>query len=278
MVERRRRGTESQTQTALLGIRELILSEALRPGDRVSELAMVERLGVSRTPVRAALARLELEGLLVALPSGGHEVRGFSQADVSDAIELRGALEGLAARLAAERGAAAARLFELDAIIASIDAVLAARPVDIPADIEINTGFHDKIMQFSGSAVVREQFARVTALPFAAPSSFVFAQSEAAHSLDLLIVAQSQHKWVAEAIAAREGARAEALMKEHARLARWNLDLVTRERSLRARVPGLQLVAADDAAGPSARPGEPRVPDTPTVRRKVDTPQGRKAE
>jgi GntR family transcriptional regulator, vanillate catabolism transcriptional regulator len=253
MADRRRRGTESQTQTALLGIRELILSETLRPGDRVSELAMVERLGVSRTPVRAALARLELEGLLVALPSGGHEVRGFSQADVSDAIELRGALEGLAARLAAERGVAAASLLELDAVIASIDAVLAARLVDITAYIEINTAFHDMIMRFSGSAVVREQFERVIALPFAAPSSFVFAQSEAAQSLDLLIIAQAQHKNVAEAIAAREGARAEALMKEHARLARWNLDLVTRERRLRARVPGLQLLDAAPAAAEDAR-------------------------
>lgn len=250
MAKGRHRGTESQTQTALLGIRELILSEALGPGHRVSELAMVERLGVSRTPVRAALARLEHEGLLVALPSGGHEVRGFSKADVGDAIELRGALEGLAARLASERGVAEPGLLELDAILARIDAILADRAaVDIPAYIEINTAFHEMIMRFSGSTVIREQFERVIALPFAAPSSFVFAQSEAAQSLDLLIIAQAQHKSVAEAIAGREGARAEALMKEHARLARWNLDLVTGDSSLRRRVPGLQLVAATEGSG-----------------------------
>ena len=90
----------SQTLAALLRLRDLILEGGLAPGERLSELAVVERLGVSRTPVRAALARLEHEGLVEALPGGGYAVREFSRADVNDAIEIRGVLEGLAARLA----------------------------------------------------------------------------------------------------------------------------------------------------------------------------------
>lgn len=60
---------------AQLQLRELILSGELAGGSRIAELSMAEKLGVSRTPVRAALSRLEQEGLLEALPSGGYAVR-----------------------------------------------------------------------------------------------------------------------------------------------------------------------------------------------------------
>ena len=92
--------TESAQVRALLQLRELILSGELAGGSRIAELAIVERLGVSRTPIRAALMRLEQEGLLEALPNGGYVVQTFSERDVADAIELRGTLEGLLARLA----------------------------------------------------------------------------------------------------------------------------------------------------------------------------------
>ena len=90
---------------ALLRLREMILSGEFAPGERMSELALVERLGVSRTPVRLALAALEHEGLVRGLSSRGLRRERVHQADISDAIELRGVLEGTAARFAAERGA-----------------------------------------------------------------------------------------------------------------------------------------------------------------------------
>ena len=62
---------EARRRIKQIRIREMILGGLLRPGVRVSELAMVEALGVSRTPVRLALARLKEEGLLDAIPSGG---------------------------------------------------------------------------------------------------------------------------------------------------------------------------------------------------------------
>ena len=91
----------SQAVRALLRLREMVLAGELPAGSRIAELAIVEKLGVSRTPIRAALMRLEQEGLLESLPGGGYAVRSFSERDVVDAIELRGTLEGLAARLAA---------------------------------------------------------------------------------------------------------------------------------------------------------------------------------
>ncbi|MDZ4356743.1 MAG: Rieske 2Fe-2S domain-containing protein, partial [Variovorax sp.] len=85
-------GVESAQVRALLQLRELILSGELAGGSRIAELAIVERLGVSRTPIRAALMRLEQEGLLEALPNGGYVVQTFSERDIADAIELRGTL------------------------------------------------------------------------------------------------------------------------------------------------------------------------------------------
>src|SRR6201996_5270417 len=114
----------SQTVRALLSMRELLLSGELAAGQRVSEIWAVDRLGVSRTPVRAALARLEEEGFLEALPGGGYAVKTFTEQDAFDAIEIRGALEGLAARLAAERGVDEKRLKAMDAILAEIDALV----------------------------------------------------------------------------------------------------------------------------------------------------------
>ena len=95
----------SQAVKVQLKLREMIFAGELVAGARITELAMVERLGVSRTPIRAALMRLEQEGLLQHYPSGGYAVRTFSETDVADAIELRGMVEGLAVRLAAERSA-----------------------------------------------------------------------------------------------------------------------------------------------------------------------------
>src|SRR3954447_11379992 len=94
----------SQTMRALLRLRELLLSGEFEPGTRMSELPLVERLGVSRTPLRLALAKLEHEGLLELIPGGGYVVREFTRANIDDAIELRGVLEGTAVRFAAERG------------------------------------------------------------------------------------------------------------------------------------------------------------------------------
>ena len=83
----------------------MILRGDLAPGERLAELALAERLGVSRTPIRQALPALAREGLLAAAGRRGYVVRSFSPQDVVDAIETRGLLEGLAARRVAERGA-----------------------------------------------------------------------------------------------------------------------------------------------------------------------------
>src|SRR5918992_3781923 len=98
-----RGAASSQMARALLRLRELVLEGEFAPGERLSELPLVERLGVSRTPLRLALARLEHEGLIEALPGGGYAVRQFTRDDINEAVDLRGVLEGTAARFAAEQ-------------------------------------------------------------------------------------------------------------------------------------------------------------------------------
>ena len=112
----------SQSTRALLRLRELILNGEFAPGTRMSELPLVERLGVSRTPLRLALATLEHEGLLELVPGG--RLRGAASsahADVNDAIELRGVLEGTAARMAAERGVSRRELMAMRTAIDRMD-------------------------------------------------------------------------------------------------------------------------------------------------------------
>src|SRR5688572_6050148 len=93
----------SQTARALFSLREWLIRGEFAPGERMAELPLVARLGVSRTPIRLALERLAHMGLLDMSAAGGFTVRVYSVAEALDAIEIRGVLEGTAARLAAER-------------------------------------------------------------------------------------------------------------------------------------------------------------------------------
>jgi len=219
-------GIESAQVRALLKLRELILSGELAGGTRIAELAIVERLGVSRTPIRAALMRLEQEGLLEALPNGGYAVKMFSERDIADAIELRGTLEGLLVRLAAERGAPAVVLAEAKECLRQVDAVLADPALSdeaFSAYVDFNERFHALLYEMADSPVTVRQLERVVSLPFASASAFVVVQSNSPQARDMLVVAQDQHWQVLDAIERGEGTRAEALMREHSRLAQRNL-------------------------------------------------------
>jgi GntR family transcriptional regulator of vanillate catabolism len=235
----------SQTVRAQLSLRDLILSGQLMPGDRISELAIVERLGVSRTPIRAALARLEEEGLLEQLPSGGYTVKAFSERDINDAIEVRGTLEGLAARFAAERGVSQGALGEVKGCLAQIDALVATDSVTVETFeryVRLNEQFHALLLGLADSAVLARQLRRTMNLPFASPNAFVMVQAELPEAHDVMTIAQDHHRCVVRAIETREGARAEAIMREHARLAIRNLEYALRDQRTRGLVPGSALI------------------------------------
>ena len=112
---------ESQTLRALLRMRELLLRGEFRPGERIREIPLAARLHVSRTPLRLVLHRLEEEGLVAARPTGGFVASEFSMRDIYDGIEIRGVLEGCAAKLAAERVTQARRARQDPAVPGRID-------------------------------------------------------------------------------------------------------------------------------------------------------------
>lgn len=235
----------SQTMRAELALREAIAEGEFAAGERLSELVLTDRFGVSRTPLRTALVRLAAEGVIEPAPNGGFLVRAFSEADLVDAIDLRGVLEGHAARRAAERGASAAGLAAVEAVLAAIDRLLEADPLGEEAFrsyVDLNARFHAELVALAGSPTLAREIERVEALPFAGPSAFVGVQARLPRARAVLVEAQNHHRAVVEAIAEREGARAEALMREHARLARRNLEAALTDRGRLDGLPGVALI------------------------------------
>lgn len=242
-------GEESGSQAikAQQRLRELILTGELPAGARIAELTLVDMLGVSRTPIRAALMRLEQEGLLEALPSGGYAVRTFSEREVADAIELRGTLEGLAARLAAERGVASHLLAQARTCLDAVDQVLSGGSLseEMFSDyVRLNAQFHRLLADFPGSGVLAREIERAGSLPFASPSGFVGVHINNALARDMLLVAQYQHRQVLDAIEGREAGRAESLMREHSRIARHNMQTALRQPG-GLDMPGVNLIRSD---------------------------------
>jgi GntR family transcriptional regulator of vanillate catabolism len=242
-----RASSETHTTRAMIELRRRILSGALSGGTRLFEVPLAEELGISRTPVREAMARLVEEGLLDRARGGGFAVRSFHFQDVVDAIELRGVLEGTAARLAAERGVEQLALARTRKTLEKLDGCFGPNPGDVDLDgyTELNAQFHDELAGLAGSEVLRREINRVNRLPFASPSAFLPDTAYVATFRRSLASHQQTHWAILNAIEAREGSRAEALAREHARAARTNLEYVISEhRGLIGRLPGLALVVS----------------------------------
>ena len=253
MAARRTSSGASQSTRAILRLRELLLNGEFAAGTRMSELPLVERLGVSRTPLRLALSTLEHEGLLELLPGGGYAVRAFTRRDIEDAIELRGVLEGTAARFAAERRAKGRQLAAMRVCLEEMEDVVHQSGYDsFVAYMELNERFHTLLLKAAASPLLERAVDGIVSLPFASPSAFVLAQAVLPESREVLLVAQSHHRGLVDAIERREGARAEAIGREHARLAQRNLEIVLGDRDVLERMPGASLIEFPDRTERSA--------------------------
>ncbi len=243
---------DSQTGRTLLNLRGMLLRGDFQPGERISELPLVARLGVSRTPIRLALDRLAHEGLLEASPTGGFVVRAFTLEDVWDAIETRGVLEGAAARLAAERLELDSELTVLRELRHEMDAMI--RRADDPNDyaepdidsfaryLDLNEAFHSEIVALSKSPMLRRTLAHVNAVPFSSPSAMLYVRTKLPRAPQGFAVSHEHHRAIVEAIAHRQGSRAEALAREHSRMTRRNVELALADTSVLSGVPGASLI------------------------------------
>jgi GntR family transcriptional regulator of vanillate catabolism len=234
----------SQSARALLQLRKMLFEGELQGGERLSELGLTARLGVSRTPIRRALERLAHEGLLEATRSGGFVVREFTVEAVWDAIEVRGVLEGMAARLAAERLQDDGELDSLQHYRDEMDRIRKPVPDEesFSRYLDLNEQFHSEIVRLAKNQMLRWTLDRVISLPFASPSALVFARAKLPTAAEIQIIGQEQHHAIAEAIANRQGARAESVAREHARLARRNLEMVLTDEAILSCVPGSSLI------------------------------------
>ncbi|MFG6668286.1 GntR family transcriptional regulator [Halomonas sp. HNIBRBA4712] len=200
-------------------LRKLIEDGHYPQGERLGEEAVAERLGVSRTPVRLAFRSLEQEGLLQRAEKRGYRVRQFTEADIRCAVEVRGVLEGLAARRLAERGMTDEQRHDLILWIQKGRDVIgkgALQEEDIDSWIELNYRFHEKIVSSADSSVIGDAIARNNHLPFAAAASIVIDENDLASEFKKLQLAQLHHELIFQALESGEGARVEMLMREHA--------------------------------------------------------------
>lgn len=125
-------------------LKEAIIEGKLKPGERLMEMQLAERLGVSRTPIREAIRKLELEGLVVMVPRKGAYVTDVSLKDIIDVLEIRASLEGLAASLAAQR-ITSEEIKELE--LKTEEFGKCYKDNDIEGMIKIDTELHDIIFR-----------------------------------------------------------------------------------------------------------------------------------
>jgi GntR family transcriptional regulator of vanillate catabolism len=218
----------SQLTQAVVRIREMILRGELTPGLRVAEAPLADLLGMSRTPVRQALPLLAQEGLLMEHETRGYVVRAFTAADILDAIDLRGVLEGLVVRRVAEQGVSKAVLRKLRDCLEDGDAILRKRRVeesDEAGYADMNAQFHALILRAAGSSLLSGAIERNNQIPFASPNALAFDKTNLEQMYDMLHYAHRQHHVIVDALENGQGGRAELLMREHASIVKESLNL-----------------------------------------------------
>jgi len=192
-------------ELVLDAIRNAIMNGSLQPRERLMEIQLAEELGVSRTPIREALRKLELEGFIVMVPRKGAYVADLTFKDIADVFEIRAALEGLAAGLAAER-ITEEELESMERLLVGKQEAITSG--DIDKLVEVDTSFHELLYKASRNerlaniiSNLREQIQRfrLTSLSFPGRNK---------ESLQ-------EHKQLVEAIQSRDSQLARHLAQEH---------------------------------------------------------------
>ncbi len=192
-------------ELVLDAIREAIINGNLKPRERLMEIQLAEELGVSRTPIREALRKLELEGFIVMIPRKGAYVADISFKDIADVYEIRAALEGLAAALAAER-ITDEELEDMERYLVGKAEAIANN--DMERLVDVDTKFHDLIYQASRNERLsniinnlREQIQRCRATSLSVPGR-----------MDESLL---EHRAIVEAIQSRDAQLARQVAQDH---------------------------------------------------------------
>ena len=186
-------------------LRTAIIEGILKPGERLMEIQVSEELGVSRTPVREAIRKLELEGFVVMIPRRGTYVSDLSIKDINEVFEVRTALDVLAAGLAAER-ITADELEQMERLLVELGECI--EQDDMQKIVEADSQFHDLLYSASRNMRLvgiinnlREQLTRFRSLSMAYPGR-----------LKIMLV---EHTRLVEALGRRNVTLAKRLAGEH---------------------------------------------------------------
>ncbi len=187
----------------------MILLGEYGPEERLVEEGLAERLGVSRTPVRQALAMLEAEGLVEIVPNRGAVVCSFGLEDVYDIYDLRAELEGYGARRAAgritEKGLAA-----LGGLVAEQEAIgdEGDREEEVRRLVAVNQRFHGEIVAIGGNRRLERLIRRTVQVPLMFKAFYWYGEKERS-------ISNHYHEQILNALGQRDGLRAEIVMREH---------------------------------------------------------------
>jgi GntR family transcriptional regulator of vanillate catabolism len=197
-------------------LRGLILRGDLKAGERITETAAADMLGVSRTPVRLALSILEQENLVEGETNKGFWVREYTVEEYENTLAVRANLDGMAARLAAQNGLSAENLATLEQVIEGSEILLRKQRFasdDLQIYARWNAIFHETIALAAGNRPLIRMLERDMPLRFrSARLIFPFDPGKAR---ELIVHSHRDHINILEAMKNREGSRADYLMQEH---------------------------------------------------------------
>ncbi len=205
-------------QQTLARLRQMILDGELPGGERLSEVVVAGMLGVSRTPAKFALTRLEMTGLIKKLPGRGYEVCKVSLGDLEMVIKLRGILEGAAAAALASNGVQEGTRMNLTRSIEMTEPIVLRRQIsmeDVAVFQDANTLFHETIMRDCGNEYIALSYEPIRHLPMAALGTYAPNPDLLDKELLRMSVGHAQHVIIAKAVEEGDAGRAETVMREH---------------------------------------------------------------
>ncbi|MDO5528879.1 MAG: GntR family transcriptional regulator [Paracoccus sp. (in: a-proteobacteria)] len=203
--------TRTSTQTTAQILRERILEGNILPGTTLRQDSLAQELGVSRTPLRTALAELARDGLVTYEANRGYAVRAFDIADIKSAYDVRAMLEGLACRLAAKH-ISREQIETLADCVQNGDEILSSgvlAPEKLAPYRRMNVEFHETIIAASQNPWIGDFVTRAHNVPLSSDRIFFW------EDFDIIHRSHNDHHRILAALRAGDGRRAELLMWEH---------------------------------------------------------------
>ncbi|MCM1261745.1 MAG: GntR family transcriptional regulator [Butyrivibrio sp.] len=186
-------------------LRKAILTGKLQPGERLMELHLANQLGVSRTPIREAIRKLELEGLVRMIPRRGAEVAQITEKDLKDVLEVRRALDALCAELACDRITEEEK-FQLKKACAGFERATATRNVTTIAEADVK--LHDIIVAATGNKRLIQMVNNLSEQMYRYRFEYIKDESQHNHLVE-------EHKMIYEGIVSHDKQKAANAARVH---------------------------------------------------------------